>query len=124
MHAKTSNVDFSGNACHQFPMRDKSVARIVSRAADPKKQNFPVLKGHPVAQEHVERAFESHDFIRKKDQVLKEFKIYRWSPDHPNNKPYLHSYFVDLTYCGPMVNFQLFPTLFLFSYLFCADKIP
>ncbi|CAN6679651.1 unnamed protein product [Malus baccata var. baccata] len=68
------------------------VARIVSRAADPKKQNFPVLEGHPVTQEHAERVVESHDTIRKKDQVLKEFRIYRWSLDHPNNKPYLHSY--------------------------------
>ncbi|BFG35406.1 hypothetical protein CerSpe_216800 [Prunus speciosa] len=45
----------------------------------------------------------THDTVRKKDQVLKEFKIYRWSPDHPNKKPYPHSYFVDLSNCGPMV---------------------
>ncbi|VVA37053.1 PREDICTED: succinate dehydrogenase [Prunus dulcis] len=79
------------------------VARIVGRAADPKKENFPVLEGHPVAQQHAEVALETHDTVKKKEQLLKEFKIYRWSPDHPNNKPYLHSYFVDLSNCGPMV---------------------
>lgn len=30
------------------------------------------------------------------------FKIYRWNPD-TNEKPYIHSYPVDLTECGPMV---------------------
>ncbi|KAH3679541.1 hypothetical protein WICPIJ_008590 [Wickerhamomyces pijperi] len=33
----------------------------------------------------------------------KTFKIYRWSPDHPNEKPTLQEYKVDLNQCGPMV---------------------
>ena len=36
-------------------------------------------------------------------QTLKEFKIYRWNPDN-GGKPYLKSYFVDISKCGPMVS--------------------
>ncbi|XP_062007878.1 succinate dehydrogenase [ubiquinone] iron-sulfur subunit 3, mitochondrial isoform X2 [Rosa rugosa] len=72
--------------------------------ADPKKQqDFPILKGHSAAQEHAEEALETHETVRSRNKVLKEFKIYRWSPDHPDNKPYLKSYFVNLNNCGPMV---------------------
>ncbi|EIW71470.1 succinate dehydrogenase [ubiquinone] iron-sulfur subunit, mitochondrial [Tremella mesenterica] len=34
---------------------------------------------------------------------LKEFKIYRWNPDTPAEKPTLQSYKVDLSQCGPMM---------------------
>ena len=34
---------------------------------------------------------------------LKTFKIYRWSPDTPAEKPRLQEYKVDLNQCGPMV---------------------
>ncbi|KAL3818915.1 hypothetical protein ACJIZ3_004820 [Penstemon smallii] len=69
-----------------------------------KKTNFPILKGHPVAQEHAEQVVESHGTIKEKIKTLKkEFKIYRWSPDNPNQKPFLQSYYVDLSQCGPMV---------------------
>lgn len=34
---------------------------------------------------------------------LKTFKIYRWNPDKPTEKPHLKSYQVDLNQCGPMV---------------------
>lgn len=85
------------------------VARLLGKG-DPKKQNFPILEGHPAAQEHAQVAVDTHESIRKKNRVLKEFKIYRWSPDHPSNKPYLQSYFIDLSNCGPMV--------ILFIYLF------
>ncbi|SCU84874.1 LAFA_0D12552g1_1 [Lachancea sp. 'fantastica'] len=34
---------------------------------------------------------------------LKTFKIYRWSPDKPAEKPRLQEYQVDLNKCGPMV---------------------
>ena len=37
-------------------------------------------------------------------KTLKEFKIYRWNPDD-GGKPYLKSYFVDISKCGPMVRF-------------------
>ncbi|KAK9272101.1 hypothetical protein L1049_002470 [Liquidambar formosana] len=78
------------------------VGRVVNRA-DPKKQNFPVLEGQPVAQEHAEAAFEAQERLQNNIKVLKtEFKIYRWNPEFPNIKPYLKSYYVDLTTCGPM----------------------
>ncbi|XP_048335549.2 succinate dehydrogenase [ubiquinone] iron-sulfur subunit 3, mitochondrial [Ziziphus jujuba] len=80
----------------------EKVARILKKG-NPKRHNFPILKGHPAAQEHAEEAVETHDTIRNKSKVLKEFKIYRWNPNHPNNKPYLQSYFLDLSNCGPMV---------------------
>ncbi|KAJ3075703.1 hypothetical protein HK102_005548 [Quaeritorhiza haematococci] len=34
---------------------------------------------------------------------VKEFKIYRWDPNNPKEKPRLESYKVDLNQCGPMV---------------------
>ncbi|KAG7882286.1 hypothetical protein KL935_001443 [Ogataea polymorpha] len=36
-------------------------------------------------------------------QRLKTFKIYRWSPDTPDKKPYMQEYKIDLNQCGPMV---------------------
>ncbi|KAK9949638.1 hypothetical protein M0R45_005155 [Rubus argutus] len=78
------------------------VARSLGKA-DPKNQDFPILKGHPAAQEYAEVALETHETVRSKNKVLKEFKIYRWSPEYPNKKPYLQSYFVNLNNCGPMV---------------------
>ncbi|WWC65870.1 succinate dehydrogenase [ubiquinone] iron-sulfur subunit, mitochondrial [Kwoniella dejecticola CBS 10117] len=38
-----------------------------------------------------------------KPEQTKEFKIYRWNPDTPTEKPKLQSYKVDLTQCGPMM---------------------
>ncbi|GJU43728.1 succinate dehydrogenase [ubiquinone] iron-sulfur subunit 3, mitochondrial [Tanacetum coccineum] len=35
--------------------------------------------------------------------LKKVFKIYRWSPDDPSQKPFLKSYYIDLTTCGLMV---------------------
>lgn len=35
--------------------------------------------------------------------AYKTFKIYRWSPDTPSEKPKLQEYKVDLNECGPMV---------------------
>lgn len=34
---------------------------------------------------------------------LKTFKIYRWNPDKPTEKPYMHDYTLDLNKTGPMV---------------------
>lgn len=36
-------------------------------------------------------------------EKLKTFKIYRWNPDTPEEKPYLKTYTVDLNKTGPMV---------------------
>ncbi|CBQ70235.1 Succinate dehydrogenase [ubiquinone] iron-sulfur protein, mitochondrial precursor [Sporisorium reilianum SRZ2] len=38
-----------------------------------------------------------------KPQHLKQFKIYRWNPDKPAEKPRLQSYTLDLNQTGPMV---------------------
>ena len=34
---------------------------------------------------------------------IKEFQIYRWNPEKPEDKPKLQSYKVDMSQCGPMV---------------------
>ncbi|KAL8740004.1 MAG: hypothetical protein Q9190_007240, partial [Brigantiaea leucoxantha] len=34
---------------------------------------------------------------------MKTFHIYRWSPDHPTEKPRMQSYTLDLNKTGPMV---------------------
>ncbi|KAL2906103.1 Succinate dehydrogenase [ubiquinone] iron-sulfur subunit 3 mitochondrial, partial [Bienertia sinuspersici] len=68
--------------------------------------DFPTLKGHPAAQSSAQQAVESQDRLQQAAMtkpLIKEFKIYRWNPDFPHNKPFLHSYFIDLTTCGPMV---------------------
>ncbi|CAM9011740.1 unnamed protein product [Wickerhamomyces anomalus] len=39
----------------------------------------------------------------EKPALLKSFKIYRWSPDKPQEKPTLQEYQVDLNDCGPMI---------------------
>ncbi|XAR73368.1 Succinate dehydrogenase (ubiquinone) [Bertholletia excelsa] len=67
-------------------------SRLLGKAW-PKNQKFPVLKGHPVAQKHAETMVEQHESLRG--------SISR--PDQPTQKPYLQSYFVDLSTCGPMV---------------------
>ncbi|KAJ4715700.1 Succinate dehydrogenase [ubiquinone] iron-sulfur subunit, mitochondrial [Melia azedarach] len=77
------------------------IARIFGRA-DAKRQNFPVLEGHPAAQESAEVALKTHGTVKDK-RLFKEFRIYRWNPDRPNRKPFLQSYHVDLSNCGPMV---------------------
>ncbi|KAG8751306.1 succinate dehydrogenase complex, subunit B [Serendipita sp. 396] len=38
-----------------------------------------------------------------KAPLVKEFKIYRWDPEQPEQKPRLQSYKVDLNQCGPMI---------------------
>lgn len=70
---------------------------------------FPVLKGHPKAKELAGEAVESYGKASERPAAagtkkrVKEFKIYRWNPDEPG-KPFLQSYYVDLSTCGPMVN--------------------
>jgi succinate dehydrogenase (ubiquinone) iron-sulfur subunit len=39
---------------------------------------------------------------------MKEFKLYRWDPDHPKDKPSYKSYNVDINSCGPMILDVLF----------------
>ena len=39
----------------------------------------------------------------KKEENIKYFKIYRWDPDQPQQKPYMSTYPINLNECGPMV---------------------
>ncbi|CAK9135411.1 unnamed protein product [Ilex paraguariensis] len=81
----------------------KKVASLLNKTS-PKKENLPILEGHPAAQEHAEAVVESQDNLKESIKALKkEFKVYRWSRENPNLKPFLQSYFVDLSICGPMV---------------------
>ncbi|GAB4847294.1 Succinate dehydrogenase [ubiquinone] iron-sulfur subunit 3, mitochondrial [Ancistrocladus abbreviatus] len=73
-----------------------------AKQADPKRRNFPILEGHPAAQINAEEMVESQGGIQPTKKI-KEFRIYRWSPDETAQKPYLQSYFLDLSSCGPMV---------------------
>lgn len=69
------------------------------------KEKFGVLQAHPAAQRHAEEAMEAHaEKQTKLKSNQKEFKIYRWNPQYPNHKPFLQSFFVDLSKCGPMVH--------------------
>ena len=33
---------------------------------------------------------------------IKKFQVYRWNPDHPEKKPYMQEYELDLNQTGPM----------------------
>ncbi|KAJ4965834.1 hypothetical protein NE237_017683 [Protea cynaroides] len=79
-----------------------------------KAENFSILEEQPVQQGLAELSLEAKDALRVQEmakkqaeqlqeKLKKEVKIYRWNPDQPNKKPYLQSYFIDLTTCGPMV---------------------
>ncbi|KAL6502595.1 Succinate dehydrogenase [ubiquinone] iron-sulfur subunit 3, mitochondrial [Orobanche hederae] len=89
-----------------FKKGTKKVVDFVSKT-DTKNGQFPTRKEHPAAQHHAEQVLQSHGTLREnikaKSMKKKEFKIYRWSPDNPHQKPFLQSYFVDLPNCGPMV---------------------
>ncbi|CCF60630.1 hypothetical protein KAFR_0L00230 [Kazachstania africana CBS 2517] len=47
----------------------------------------------------TESAMATHSTVPK----MKTFKVYRWNPDKPAEKPHLQTYQVDLNECGPMV---------------------
>ncbi|XP_073010896.1 succinate dehydrogenase [ubiquinone] iron-sulfur subunit 3, mitochondrial [Typha latifolia] len=65
--------------------------------------NFPILKGHPGARKSAEEAIQNYKKVEEEAKAAKkEFQIYRWNPDKPH-RPFLQSYHVDLTTCGPMV---------------------
>lgn len=50
----------------------------------------------PAAQQQKE------ELLAPKPPLMKSFKIYRWNPDVPAEKPRLQEYKVDLNNCGPM----------------------
>lgn len=67
------------------------------------RKEFPILEGHPIGQQHGEEVVKSIENLKRGDDKCKEFRIYRWSPHNPNQKPYFQSFFVHLPSCGPMV---------------------
>nr|GMC59585.1 succinate dehydrogenase [ubiquinone] iron-sulfur subunit 3, mitochondrial [Ipomoea batatas] len=87
----------------------RSVRGLFKKAGGESKgsEKFPSLEGHPIAQEHAGEAVESNvNRLRQlggNQSPKKEFRIYRWSPDHPNQRPFLQSFHIDLSSCGPMV---------------------
>ncbi|XP_074567813.1 succinate dehydrogenase [ubiquinone] iron-sulfur subunit 2, mitochondrial [Curcuma longa] len=67
-------------------------------------KNFPALKDHPKAREHAAQAAKLSAAVPEKAPTkTKKFEIYRWNPEQPHRKPFLQSFFVDLSTCGPMV---------------------
>ncbi|KAK4366754.1 hypothetical protein RND71_014634 [Anisodus tanguticus] len=87
----------------------KKVGRLINGDTN-KDIKFPILEGHPIGQQHGKEAVESIGNLKKvmkltdnKAKKMKEFRIYRWSPDNPNQKPFLQSFFIHLPSCGPMV---------------------
>ncbi|KAJ3000542.1 succinate dehydrogenase complex, subunit B [Globomyces sp. JEL0801] len=50
------------------------------------------------------RSFSTSKFLRAETAapLLKTFKIYRWNPDTPDEKPKLQTYQINLNECGPM----------------------
>ncbi|EPS61262.1 hypothetical protein M569_13536 [Genlisea aurea] len=82
----------------------RKLADSISSKMESKNRDFPILKGHPAAQDNAEKVLQSNEDVKRKTQnLMKEFKIYRWSPEDPTRKPFLQSYFVNLADCGPMV---------------------
>lgn len=67
------------------------------------KKDFPILEGHPIGQQHGKEVVGNLNKLSDKDMKMKEFRIYRWSPHNPNQKPFLQSFSIHLPSCGPMV---------------------
>lgn len=89
-----------------------------------KKDKFPILEGHPIAQQHGQEAVKSVGNLKNAMKLAdkakkKEFRIYRWSPDYPNQKPFLQSFFVDLPSCGPMVCALIWEYIAIAIFLLC-----
>lgn len=57
----------------------------------------------PVFKQSVKQSVRTLATTTSKPPAYKSFKIYRWSPDRPQEKPKLQEYKVDLNECGPMV---------------------
>lgn len=45
----------------------------------------------------------SRGLSTKVQQVMKEFKVYRWDPTKKGSKPYISTYLINLNDCGPMM---------------------
>lgn len=54
----------------------------------------------PVSPKHTSTIQEPS---KDKDSKIKTFHIYRWSPDHPTEKPKMQTYTLDINKTGPMV---------------------
>ncbi|OAY33388.1 succinate dehydrogenase [ubiquinone] iron-sulfur subunit 3, mitochondrial [Manihot esculenta] len=79
------------------------VARMLWKQ-NPSNENFPILEGHFAGQQHAQESIQTYETVKDNiKKLIKEFRIYRWNPDNPNNKPFLQSFYIDLSTCGPMV---------------------
>jgi len=59
------------------------VARVLSKG-DPKKQDLPMVEDHPAGQQHAQETVETYGTVTNNiKRLIKEFRIYRWSPDNP-----------------------------------------
>ncbi|KAG9457395.1 hypothetical protein H6P81_001903 [Aristolochia fimbriata] len=95
-------LSFAGGVEREY----KKVATYLKRQGL-KCKNFPILGGHPAAEEHGTASVENVQVTRGAVKAkMKEFRIYRWNPDKPQVKPFLQSFHVDLNSCGPMVRIQ------------------
>ncbi|KAK6791974.1 hypothetical protein RDI58_011055 [Solanum bulbocastanum] len=81
----------------------EGMKKVVGRWRKKEYSRFPILEGHPIAQQHGEQVVKSVGNLKRGDDKCKEFRIYRWSPHNPNQKPYFQSFFLHLPSCGPMV---------------------
>ncbi|WCJ31861.1 Succinate dehydrogenase [ubiquinone] iron-sulfur subunit mitochondrial [Euphorbia peplus] len=71
---------------------------------NPNTQKFSVLDEHPAAKQHAQQHMQTYDTVSSQTKnLIKEFRIYRWNPENPNKKPFLKSYMVNVSECGPMV---------------------
>ncbi|XP_051154595.1 uncharacterized protein LOC127277478 [Leptopilina boulardi] len=81
-----TRIIFSKNGNHRI---HQSSQRKLSEAVKiQEKSNFP------------ERGEKNE---KARETKLKIVKIYRWNPDNPTKKPYIHEYKIDLNKCGTMV---------------------
>lgn len=79
------------------------VARMLWKQ-NPSNENFPILEGHFAGQQHAQESIQTYETVKDNiKKLIKEFRIYRWNPDNPNNKPFLQSFYIDLSTCGPTV---------------------
>ncbi|KAJ1289468.1 hypothetical protein BS78_02G166500 [Paspalum vaginatum] len=88
-----------------LPSVKDGVADAARRAAKGGDAHYPSLRGHPAARANAREAAAEAERDRGggKPSTVKELQVYRWNPDSPARRPFLQSYLVDLSACGPMV---------------------
>ncbi|GFZ49688.1 Succinate dehydrogenase [ubiquinone] iron-sulfur subunit [Saitozyma sp. JCM 24511] len=81
-----------------------SALRAIANPSSSFRPAAPIVSRALHASASASFATPSHDVPSGgKAPAMKEFKIYRWNPDTPAEKPKLQSYKIDLNQCGPML---------------------